>query len=132
MGTYLVPIYNSVGTTIEVEADSPAEAAENVWESDDFQKRRGMCNQCEREVGSLGDWDLVTDQPVVTDAELVEVVHARVEALAAAVSYQLTGSDEGAELSDVGACERDLVATLRALLDRPADPLPHITLDGEP
>ena len=132
MARYWVPITNSCGTSVLVEADSPEQAAANVWESDAFQNQGGLCHACESNVGALGDWDLVTDKPTVTDAELVEIVHARVEALAAAVSYRLTGSDEGADLSDVGACERDLVATLRALLDRPADPLPHITLDGEP
>ncbi len=71
MPLYRVSLVNSVGTSVEVEADSPEQAEELVWDSDGFQNLGGLCHQCEGRVGSLGDWDIdqYNDKPNI---ELVE------------------------------------------------------------
>lgn len=65
MAKYLVPIYASIGRCIEVEADSVEAAIEAVWDHPDFPG--GLCYQCSREIGDLGDWDVETE-----DVEWIE------------------------------------------------------------
>jgi len=67
MAKYLVPLYASIGRCIEVEADSPTEAAIVVWDSDEWANIGSLCWQCAREVGDLGDWEI--------DTEGVEEIH---------------------------------------------------------
>lgn len=112
MPRYLVPIHNTTGTAVEVEADSPEQAAVDVWESDAFQELGGLCHQCEHEVGSLGDWELTADRPVTTRAEVLGALTATPGVL---------HPHEAEALADA----------VMALIDRPADPVPHITLTEE-
>jgi hypothetical protein len=70
MPIYNVPLINSVGTTVKVEADSPEDAADKVWESDGFQNLGGLCFSCEGQVGALGDWEIAGERDGKPEIEL--------------------------------------------------------------
>lgn len=62
MPRYLVPIQGTVSTTIPVEAGSPEEAAEIVWDSDGYQDAHlGLCHQCAGHMNPPDEWQLVTN-----------------------------------------------------------------------
>lgn len=118
MPRYWVPITNSTGTAILVEADSPEEAAAAWDESQAFQELGGLCHACEHEVGSLGDWELVADNHQPTVEELTAVIRPHLGGL----GIYDQASDELTE---------GIVVAVMALLARAPDPLPHITPEDD-